>query len=99
MDLPDAPAVRTAVLDLLVRAAGRPCAHGAQAFGALVPPPARFAVALRVLLPVADGSAGADVCALSMMGITRGELMRARMRRVSSRCSCCARCMRRTRSR
>jgi hypothetical protein len=63
MDLPDAPAVRAAVLDLLARAAGRPCAHGAQAFGALVPPPARFAVALRVLLPVADGSAGADVCA------------------------------------
>jgi hypothetical protein len=63
MDLPDAPAVRAAVLDLLARAAGRPCAHGAQAFGALVPPPARFAVALRVLLPVADGSAGAEVCA------------------------------------
>lgn len=47
--------VRASVAHLLARAHGIPCTAAAQAFAQLVQPPARFGIALDILLPILSG--------------------------------------------
>ena len=64
--------VKASVAHLLSRAHGVPCSAAAQAFGQLVAQPARFGIALEMLLPALSGQV--EVWIVSFMDLIRADL-------------------------